>query len=85
MITLSLLMLAALQAPTQRDPLGPLVAEALHNNLGLETERLAERRATADVSAARGLFLPSINLDSTPRFARSTSCGVTTPFRRISS
>jgi outer membrane protein TolC len=68
MITLSLLMLAALQAPTQRDPLGPLVAEALRNNLGLETERLAERRAIADVSAARGLFLPSINLES--RYSR---------------
>src|SRR6266545_928320 len=68
MITLSLLMLAALQAPTQRDPLGPLVAEALRNNLGLKTERLAERRASADVSAARGLFLPSINLDS--RYSR---------------
>ncbi|HEY3279844.1 MAG TPA: TolC family protein [Gemmatimonadales bacterium] len=64
MITLSLLVLAALQAPTQRDPLGPLVAEALRNNLGLEAERLAERRAAADVSAARGLFFPSVTLDS---------------------
>ncbi len=64
MITFSLLLLATLQTPAPRDPLGPLVAEALRNNLGLEAERLAERRATADVTAARGLFFPAITLDS---------------------
>lgn len=50
------------------DPLGPLVAEALRNNLGLEAERLAERRAAAEVREARGLFLPSLGLES--RYSR---------------
>jgi outer membrane protein TolC len=46
------------------DPLGPLVAEALRNNLGLQAERIAERRAAAEVREARGLFLPSLGLES---------------------
>jgi len=50
------------------DPLGQLVAEALHTNLGLEGERLAERRAAAEVREARGLFLPSLGLQS--RYSR---------------
>jgi outer membrane protein TolC len=54
---------AALQAQ-RPDPLGHLVAEALRSNLGLEGERLAERRATAQVREARGLFFPSVELDS---------------------
>src|SRR3989442_1216380 len=54
---------AALEAQ-RPDPLGELVAEALRTNLGLEGERLAERRADADVREARGLFFPSLVLDS---------------------
>src|SRR5574341_100481 len=68
MITLPLLLALALQAPS--DPLGPLVAEVLHNNLGLEAERLAVRRSGAEVGAARGLFFPSVTLDS--RYSRQS-------------
>src|SRR6266567_3781321 len=50
------------------DPLGQLVTEALRANLGLESERLAERRAAAEVREARGLFLPSLGLQS--RYSR---------------
>ena len=57
----------ALQAQ-RPDPLGQLVAEALRTNLGLEGERLAERRATAEVREARGLFFPSLGLQS--RYSR---------------
>jgi len=52
------------QAAARPDPLGPLVAEALHANLGLAGVRLAAREADADVSAARGLFLPSLGLEA---------------------
>src|SRR5438034_9263344 len=57
----------ALQAQ-RPDPLGQLVAEALRTNLGLEGEGLAERRATAEVREARGLFFPSLGLQS--RYSR---------------
>ena len=53
--------LAAQQRP---DPLGRLVAEALARNLGLASERLADQRAAADVRAARGLLLPSLDIAS---------------------
>ena len=49
------------QAP---DPMGALVAEALRANLGLASARLAEREEAARVTAARGLFFPSIALAS---------------------
>jgi outer membrane protein TolC len=52
----------------QQDPLGPLVTEALRTNLGLEAERLAERRAASDVREARGLFFPTLGLQS--RYSR---------------
>ncbi len=55
-------------AQTSADPLAPLVAEALRANLGLEVERLGERRAAADVRAARALFLPALELQS--RYSR---------------
>src|SRR5437667_307605 len=55
-------------AAQRPDPLGQLVAEALRTNLGLEGERLAERRAAAEVREARGLFLPSLGLQS--RYSR---------------
>jgi outer membrane protein TolC len=48
----------------QPDPLAHIVAEALRNNLGLAAERLAERRSATDVGAARGLFFPSLRLDT---------------------
>jgi outer membrane protein TolC len=46
------------------DPLAHIVAEALRNNLGLASERLVERRSATEVSAARGLFFPSLTLDT---------------------
>ncbi|HKW41071.1 MAG TPA: TolC family protein, partial [Gemmatimonadales bacterium] len=57
---------APLPIPAQDrpDPMGPLVAEALAKNLGLAAERFAERRAAAEVHEARGLFLPSLGLNS---------------------
>ena len=61
----SSLVVAILAAPlvAQRpDPLGGLVAEAMRSNLGLEGERLAERRSAADVHEARGLFFPSLTV-----------------------
>jgi outer membrane protein TolC len=65
------LILAALAGPgtpvargQQADPLGPLVAEALRSNLGVEQERQADRRAVAELHEARGLFLPSVTLNS---------------------
>lgn len=48
----------------QPDPLGPLVAEALRNNLALAAERRAEDRTAAQVKEARGLFFPSATVDS---------------------
>ncbi|HXY18911.1 MAG TPA: TolC family protein [Gemmatimonadales bacterium] len=51
------------QAPVP-DPLGAIVAEALRANLGLAAERIAVRQASADVTAARGLFLPSLGMDA---------------------
>src|SRR6266487_2275889 len=55
-------------AAQRPDPLGGFVAEALRANLGLTAERLAEQRAAAEVRAARGLFLPSLALES--RYSR---------------
>ncbi len=55
---------APLTAQDRPDPMGPFVAEALAKNLGLAAERLAERRAAAEVREARGLFFPSLGLDS---------------------
>jgi outer membrane protein len=59
---------APLPAQTESDPLGSLVAEALRRNLGLQAERLAERRSRAEVAEARGLFFPSLTLAS--RYSR---------------
>src|SRR3989442_2236804 len=63
-LTAAPLVLAA-QRP---DPLGELVTEALRTNLGLEGERLAERRVAAEVREARGLFFPSLGPQS--RYSR---------------
>jgi outer membrane protein TolC len=46
------------------DPLGPVVAEALENNLGLAQEDQAVARAEAGVRESRGRFLPSLGLES---------------------
>jgi outer membrane protein TolC len=51
-------------AAQSTDPLAPIVAEALRNNLGLAQENLAVQRAEAGVRESRGRFLPSLNLDS---------------------
>ncbi|MEO6526493.1 MAG: TolC family protein [Gemmatimonadaceae bacterium] len=48
----------------QRDPLAPLVREAIENNLQLAATRVAERRAAAAERGARGLALPSLSIDS---------------------
>src|SRR5919198_1239448 len=53
-----------LAAQEKPDPLGRLVTEALARNLGLTAERLADQRAAADVRAARGLLLPSLDIAS---------------------
>src|SRR5690349_376541 len=55
---------APLPAQDRPDPMGTLVSEALAKNLGLAAERLAERRAATEVREARGLFFPSLGLDS---------------------
>lgn len=52
---------AAAQAP---DPMGPIVAEAIRNNLGLAQADLEVERAQAGVREARGRLLPSFSLES---------------------
>lgn len=39
------------------------MAEALRNNLGLATQRLAQRRAASEAGVARGRFFPALTLD----------------------
>jgi len=67
---LSLLLIAA-SAPAAipasaagRDPLGPLVDEALARNLSLASSRLEERRASAEYVAALARWLPAVQLES---------------------
>jgi outer membrane protein TolC len=70
-LTNTLLLLAVIApalAAQQPDPLGGLVAAALRANLGLAAERVAERRAAADVRDARGFFFPTLGLAS--RYSR---------------
>ncbi|MGE5179560.1 MAG: TolC family protein [Bacteroidota bacterium] len=55
--------IAAPAAPAG-DPLRAIVDEALRANLGLGQERLAERRAAADVRAARARLLPAVSVES---------------------
>ncbi|MGE5175936.1 MAG: TolC family protein [Hyphomicrobiales bacterium] len=55
---------AAIAPASMADPLAGIVAEALHANLGLGQERMAERRAAADVRAARALLLPDISIEA---------------------
>lgn len=56
--------LAPAAAAQRPDPLASLVALALKSNLALEQERLATRRADAQVGEARALLLPSLSLES---------------------
>lgn len=63
------LILSAGQAAAQRhDPMAELVQEALRNNPGLAQARASERRAAAELAQARGLYLPSVSLES--RYSR---------------
>lgn len=62
---LALLILPSRVAGQQaNDPLAPIVAEALRNNLGLAQAGKAVERADAGVREARGRFFPSLTLDS---------------------
>src|SRR5262249_39802711 len=45
-------------------PLDGLVGEALSRNLSLEEPRLESRRAAAELTAARGRWLPAVRLES---------------------
>jgi outer membrane protein TolC len=65
--------LAILTSPSNaqaqgHDPLAGFVREAVENNLSLKQERLADARSEAAVSEARGLYLPSVSVDS--RYSR---------------
>jgi outer membrane protein TolC len=67
---------ATAAAATDPDPLRAIVDEALRANLGLEQERLAERRAAADVREARARLLPSISLEARyTHFENATNIG----------
>lgn len=56
---------AATPLSAQRtDPLAPLVQEALRNNLQLSASRVSDERAEAATRGARGLYLPSLSLES---------------------
>lgn len=58
-------MLAPAAARAQeRRPLDHLVAEGLRNNRTLAIERIAERQSAAEVRAARGMFFPSLTVNS---------------------
>jgi outer membrane protein TolC len=50
--------------PPNTDPLGGYVRQALDGNLGLRQERLSADRADAAVREARGLYLPSVTVDT---------------------
>jgi outer membrane protein TolC len=63
-------------AATDPDPLRPIVEEALQSNLGLGQERLAERRAAAEVREARSRLLPSLSLEARySHFENATNVG----------
>jgi outer membrane protein TolC len=55
---------SAAQQAGPGDPLAPIVAEALENNLGLAQEDLVVERAEAGVRLARSRFFPSLSIDS---------------------
>ncbi len=55
-------------AAAQQGPLDSLVDEGLRANLGLAQVRYRDSQSVARVQAARGLFLPSVDLDA--RYSR---------------
>lgn len=60
-----MLLLGAIPLGAQSpDPLAPFVHEALRNNLQLATSRTSDERAGAATRAARGLYLPTLSLES---------------------
>lgn len=59
-------------AAQTNDPLARLVDEALRSNLALEQVRLAEDAAGAEVRVARGLFLPSLAVETRHSEQRGT-------------
>ncbi len=65
-----LALLAAPVAAQRPDPLGGLVAEALAGNLTLAQQRLAQARAAAAESQARGMYLPSLAVEA--RYSKTT-------------
>jgi outer membrane protein TolC len=74
-VTISLAVISSLApavgaAQSSADPMAPIVAEAIRNNLGLAQETLEVERAEAGVRESRGRFLPSLALDS--RFSEQT-------------
>jgi len=60
----AILLALPLRAQNAADPLGAYVRQAIDGNLGLRQERLAADHAGAAVREARGLFLPTLTLDS---------------------
>ncbi|HEX6040273.1 TolC family protein [Longimicrobium sp.] len=63
-LPLVLFLAAPLGAQSAADPLGGYVRQAIDANLGLRQERLAADRADAAVREARGLYLPSLTMDT---------------------
>ncbi|HEX9936371.1 MAG TPA: TolC family protein [Longimicrobium sp.] len=56
--------LVAVSTSRAQDPLGGYVREGLRANLGLAQQRLEAGRAEAAVRQARGMYLPSVTVDS---------------------
>lgn len=67
-IAFFLLVLAPGAAAAQQWPLDSLVSEGLRANLGLAQARFRDSQSVAGVRAARGLFLPTVDVDA--RYSR---------------
>ncbi len=75
-LLLGLAATACVAAEPNADPLRAIVDEALQANLGLDQERLAERRAAADVREARARLLPSLRVEARyTHFENQTNIG----------
>ena len=65
------LAIGAAPAAAQRgSPMDRWVREGLANNLGIEQQRLDDARAEAQLRQARGLYLPTVTVDS--RYSRTS-------------